>query len=80
MTQRGRQIGGWSTAILVVVVLSLVPVVWIVMLSLKTPTTVTDGNFIPTHWTLNNYSDIFKAGIFTSASWNSALRFPPTTL
>jgi multiple sugar transport system permease protein len=71
MTQRRRQIGGWSTAILVVFVVSLVPVVWIVMLSLKTPTTVTDGNFIPSHWTLSNYSDIFKAGIFTDALRNS---------
>jgi multiple sugar transport system permease protein len=71
MNPRARQIGGWSAALLAVVVLSLVPVLWIVMLSLKTPTTVTDGNFIPTHWTLSNYSDIFKAGIFTDALRNS---------
>jgi len=41
------------------------------MLSLKTGATVTDGSLIPHQWTLSNYSDIFKAGIFTSALRNS---------
>ena len=48
-----------------------VPVLWIVFLSLKTPATATDGSFIPHHWTLSNYSDIFKQGIFTDALRNS---------
>ena len=34
--------GWWSVAFAVVVVCALVPVVWIVMLSLKTPATATD--------------------------------------
>ena len=71
MSQRQKQISGWSTAIFIIVVCSLVPVVWIVMLSLKTPATATDGSFIPHQWTLSNYSDIFNAGIFTSALRNS---------
>ena len=71
MSLRARQLTGWSSAFVVVVVLSLVPVVWIVMLSLKTPATATDGSFIPHQWTLSNYSDIFKQGIFTSALRNS---------
>jgi multiple sugar transport system permease protein len=71
MTKRQRQVGGWSGAIVIVVVASLVPVVWILMLSLKTPATATDGSFIPHAWTLSNYSDIFKLGIFTSALRNS---------
>jgi multiple sugar transport system permease protein len=71
MSQRARQRSGWSAAILVVVVFSLVPVVWILMLSLKTAASATDGSFIPHHWTLHNYRDIFKAGIFTSALRNS---------
>ena len=40
-------------------------------LSLKTPATATDGSFIPHQWTLSNYSDIFKQGIFTDALRNS---------
>jgi multiple sugar transport system permease protein len=71
MSLRAKQVSGWSTAILIIVVASLVPVAWIVFLSLKTPATATDGSFIPHAWTLSNYSDIFKAGIFTSALRNS---------
>jgi multiple sugar transport system permease protein len=71
MSLRAKQASGWSTAIVIIVVASLVPVAWIVFLSLKTPATATDGSFIPHQWTLSNYSDIFKAGIFTSALRNS---------
>jgi multiple sugar transport system permease protein len=66
-----RRMTGWSGALLIVAVASLVPVLWIVFLSLKTPASATDGSFIPHHWTLSNYSDIFKTGIFTSALRNS---------
>ena len=71
MNDRLKQRTWWSLALLVIVVISLVPVLWILMLSLKTPATVTDGSFIPHQWTLSNYSDIFKAGVFTSALRNS---------
>ncbi|HSO98240.1 MAG TPA: carbohydrate ABC transporter permease [Solirubrobacteraceae bacterium] len=71
MSERTKQRSGWSLALLVIVIVSLVPVLWILMLSLKTPATVTDGSFIPHQWTLSNYSDIFKAGVFTSALRNS---------
>jgi multiple sugar transport system permease protein len=71
MSLRARQRTGWSSAFVLIAVLSLVPVLWIVMLSLKTPATATDGSFIPHQWTLHNYSDIFKQGIFTSALRNS---------
>src|SRR5436309_1432378 len=71
MSLRTRQTSGWSAALIVIVICSLFPVFWIVMLSLKTGATVTDGSLIPHQWTLSNYSDIFKAGIFTSALRNS---------
>src|ERR1700733_4776929 len=71
MTKHAKQLTGWSAAFLVVAVASLVPVLWIISLSLKTPASVTDGSFIPNHWTLSNYKDIFNAGIFTSALRNS---------
>ncbi len=71
MSLRAKQVSGWSTAILIIIVASLVPVAWIVFLSLKTPATATDGSFIPHQWTLSNYSDIFKQGIFTDALRNS---------
>jgi multiple sugar transport system permease protein len=62
---------GWSAALLVVCVFALVPVLWILFLSLKTPASATDGSFIPHHWTLSNYNDIFKLGTFTDALRNS---------
>ncbi len=71
MSQRARQLTGWSSAVFIVVVVSLVPVVWIVMLSLKTAATATDGSFIPHAWTLANYSDIFNTSTFTAALRNS---------
>src|SRR5947209_14769733 len=71
MRHTQRQVFGWSGAFIVIAVCSLVPVLWIVFLSLKTPASATDGSFIPHHWTLSNYSDIFNAGIFTSALRNS---------
>jgi multiple sugar transport system permease protein len=66
-----RERFGWSAAFVVIVVASLVPVVWIISLSLKTPAEATDGSFLPKSVTLSNYSDIFKQGIFTSALRNS---------
>src|SRR5438067_6229041 len=71
MSLRTRQTSGWSAALIVIVICSLFPVFWIVMLSLKTGATVTDGSLIPHQWTLSNYKDIFKAGIFTDALRNS---------
>jgi multiple sugar transport system permease protein len=66
-----RQKTGWSAAFLLVTVCSLVPVLWIVFLSLKTPASATDGAFIPHHWTFSNYKAIFSTGIFTDALRNS---------
>jgi multiple sugar transport system permease protein len=71
MRYTSRQRTGWSSAFAVIVVCSLVPVLWIIMLSLKTPETATDGSFIPHQWTLSNYSDIFGQSVFTSALRNS---------
>jgi multiple sugar transport system permease protein len=71
MSVKARQRSGWSLAFIVVVVVSLVPVFWLLMLSLKTPASATDGSFIPHHWTLDNYRDIFNQSVFTAALRNS---------
>jgi trehalose/maltose transport system permease protein len=71
MRANSSQKAWWGAAFAVIAVCSLVPVVWIIMLSLKTPETATDGSFIPHQWTLSNYSDIFKQAVFTSALRNS---------
>ncbi len=65
--QRGtRQYAFWSIAITFVLIFALVPVIWIISLSFKTPETVTDGRFIPAHWTLDNYKTLFDGGITNS--------------
>ncbi|MEK6438098.1 carbohydrate ABC transporter permease [Pseudonocardia sp. T1-2H] len=50
---------------------ALIPVLWILSLSFKTADTVTDGNFIPRAWTLENYAQVFAIDLFTSALINS---------
>ena len=58
----------WSLAVVAVLVYALIPVIWIISLSLKTPETIGDGRFIPSHWTLDNYSAVFNTGFFTARS------------
>ncbi|NUS74298.1 MAG: carbohydrate ABC transporter permease [Corynebacteriales bacterium] len=61
----------WSILNLVVVVYALVPVLWLLSLSLKDPSTFTDGKFIPREWTFDNYKNIFDVGEFTRPLINS---------
>ncbi len=71
MNYTARERSLWSAGIAVVVVVSLVPVLWIVSLSLKDPSTLGDGRFLPAKWSLENYKGIFKQSIFTDALRNS---------
>jgi multiple sugar transport system permease protein len=66
-----RQRIGWSAANLIVVVVAAVPVLWLVSLSFKDPSTITDGSFYPHKWTLENYRGIFRQPLFTHALVNS---------
>ncbi|HEX6683382.1 MAG TPA: carbohydrate ABC transporter permease [Candidatus Limnocylindrales bacterium] len=63
--------GWWWLANFLVVFYALVPVLWIASLSLKTPATITDGNFIPREWTFDNYRNIFNTDMFIRALINS---------
>jgi multiple sugar transport system permease protein len=67
----GQKKTWWAVADLVVLLYALVPVLWILSLSFKTTDTITDGNFFPRSWTLDNYGQIFQIGLFTSALVNS---------
>ena len=66
-----RHAFGWGSANLTVLVVSLFPVFWLLMLSLKTPATIGDGRLIPSSWSLENYKGIFEQSIFTRALVNS---------
>ena len=54
---------GWSVAIAIVMFYALVPVLWLVSLSLKTPATVSDRKFIPQETTFDNYTTLFSGGL-----------------
>ena len=68
MRRGTREYGAWSIGLLLVLVFALLPVVWIISLSLKTPTTVGDGRFLPAggQWTLDNYKVLFEGGFDNS--------------
>jgi multiple sugar transport system permease protein len=61
----------WAIGTFVVLFYALIPVVWILSLSLKDPATIGDGRFIPDKWTLDNYDSVFSTGFFNAALRNS---------
>jgi multiple sugar transport system permease protein len=61
----------WGLAVVVVLIYTLIPVIWILSLSFKTPESIGDGQFVPSHWTLDNYNTVFQTGFFTAALRNS---------
>lgn len=68
---RARQLSGWVIADVLVLCYALVPVLWVLSLSLKPTSTVKDGKFFPWPVTLDNYRGIFSGNVFTSALVNS---------
>jgi multiple sugar transport system permease protein len=64
----------WALGTVVVVVYALVPVAWLVSLSLKPAEEITDGKFFPRDFTLENYkgsSGVFEDDQFRAAMLNS---------
>ena len=71
MAVTAKQRVGWGAANIVVILFSIIPVLWIVSLSFKDPSSITDGSFWPKKWTWDNYSGIFDTSEFTRALVNS---------
>jgi trehalose/maltose transport system permease protein len=71
MNVTARQRVGWGFANTIVVLIAAIPVLWLVSLSLKDPSTLTDGSFYPHKWTFANYRGIFDQPLFTHALVNS---------
>lgn len=61
----------WAVVNVIVLVYALVPVLWTLSLSFKTPEAQTDKYFWPTSWTWQNYKDIFTTSEFVRALVNS---------
>jgi multiple sugar transport system permease protein len=68
---RARRAAAWVTVDAMVLVYALMPVLWILSLSLKPTSTVKDGKLIPSSLTFDNYRGIFRGNFFSSALINS---------
>ena len=66
-----RRTAAWVTVDAMVLVYALLPVLWILSLSLKPTSTVKDGKLIPSSLTFDNYRGIFRGNFFSSALINS---------
>lgn len=66
-----RRATGWTVVNVLVVIYALLPVLWILSLSLKPTSTVKDGKLIPSEITFANYKGIFTGDAFSSALINS---------
>ena len=71
VTTTPRQKFGWGTANFVAIALALIPVLWLVSLSFKTPTAILDPSFIPAAWTWGNYDQILSTTQFIRPLINS---------
>ncbi|KSU56854.1 MULTISPECIES: carbohydrate ABC transporter permease [Gordonia] len=71
MNASGKSKAWWSIANILVILYALIPLLWIISLSFKPASSVTDGRFWPSEFTLDNYKSIFETSAFTSALINS---------
>jgi multiple sugar transport system permease protein len=61
----------WAAGTIIVVLYAMIPVAWIVSLSLKPASDLGDNNFFPRSISFDNYTSIFDDGQFTAALRNS---------
>jgi multiple sugar transport system permease protein len=61
----------WAVIDTLVVIYAVLPVLWILSLSLKPTSTIKDGKLIPSSITFDNYRGIFRGDFFSSALINS---------
>jgi multiple sugar transport system permease protein len=71
MRSRAEKRFMWIGISLIVVLYALIPVAWIISLSLKPGAELNNGKFLPSSATFDNYTNIFDQDIFTSALRNS---------
>jgi len=63
MERGSREYAYWSIGIALVVLFALIPVIWLISLSLKPPEAIADGRFIPSEISFDNYKSLFEGGI-----------------
>ena len=69
--QGAREYALWSIGLALIIIFALIPVLWIVSLSFKDPSTIASGetvfsSFIPENITLDNYKELFTGGLSDS--------------
>jgi len=69
--QTTRQKTLWIIGAIFIVIYTLLPVLWIIMLSLKLPSELSNQSFFPTQWSWTNYDTVFSTELFTTALRNS---------
>src|SRR5687767_7215833 len=67
-SRSGRETALWSVGIVLIILFSLIPVLWIVSISFKAPDSITAGDslltkFFPQDLTLENYKGLFEGGL-----------------
>jgi multiple sugar transport system permease protein len=67
-------------AVAAIIIFCLFPFYWLVNVSLKTGTDLSQSNLLPPNPTLDNYDSVFKNGDFTSALRNSLIITSITTI
>ena len=80
MAHSNRERVLWSIGMLLVVLFALIPVIWIMSISLKTPATVTDQSFWPTEITFEHYRRLLVETPFLVYMRNSIFLALGTTL
>jgi multiple sugar transport system permease protein len=66
-----RRLAFWTVVDALVLLYAVLPVLWILSLSLKPTSMVKDGKLIPSSLTLDNYRGIFRGDYFSPALINS---------
>src|SRR6185437_9486759 len=61
----------WVVGSILIVLYAIIPILWILSLSLKPQSDITDGSVIPKHFSWVNYSTIFSTGVFVRPLINS---------
>ena len=67
--RRGQAI--WLVGGVFIIAYALIPVLWIVSLSLKAGDDITNKRFLPSSFSLENYQIVFSSDLFTTALRNS---------
>jgi multiple sugar transport system permease protein len=67
--RRGQAL--WIVGAILIIIYALIPVVWILSLSLKAGDDITNQRFLPSALSLENYRIVFESDLFTSALRNS---------